>query len=64
MVKGFYNDVIKQLKKVGYYKVKGGKGSHEKWCHDGDLPTLTVPKNMLSRHTANGILSNAGLPKI
>ena len=64
MVKGFYDDVVKRLRKAGYYKVNGGKGSHQKWCHDGELPTQTVPKNMLSRHTANGILTDAGLEKI
>ncbi|UOA14533.1 type II toxin-antitoxin system HicA family toxin [Sulfitobacter dubius] len=63
MVKGFYNDVVAQLISAGYVVKKGGKGSHEKWKHK-TLPTLTVPRNMLSKHTANGILKDAGLPKL
>ena len=64
MVSGFYDQVVKLLKVAGYYKANGGKGSHEKWCHENGLPTQTVPKTILSRHTANGILKDAGLPKI
>lgn len=63
MVKGFYDTVVAMLADAGYQRGKGGKGSHEKWKHKV-LPTLTVPKNMLSRHTANGILKDAGLPKL
>ncbi|WP_413819680.1 type II toxin-antitoxin system HicA family toxin [Tateyamaria sp.] len=64
MVKGFYNDVVRMITEIGYYKIKkGGKGSHEKWAHE-TLPTVTVPHNMLSKHTANGILKDAGLTKL
>lgn len=63
MVKGFYNDVVSRLAEAGYVRKKGGKGSHEKWKHK-NLPVVTVPKNMLSKHTANGILKDAGLPKL
>ncbi|QIE44797.1 addiction module toxin, HicA family [Pseudohalocynthiibacter aestuariivivens] len=64
MVKGFYTEVVQRLEGIGYSKVKkGGKGSHEKWCHDA-LPTVTVPHNILSRHTANGILKDANLEKL
>lgn len=63
MVKGFYNDVVELLASAGYQMKKGGKGSHEKWKHKS-RPTLTVPRNMLSKHTANGILKDAGLPKL
>ena len=64
MVKGFYDEVVRALSAIGYRRIDGGKGSHENWYHDGDLPILVVPKNLLSRHTANGILKDAGLPKI
>lgn len=63
MVKGFYSDVVVRLIEAGYERKKGGKGSHEKWKHKS-LPTLTVPKNMLSKHTCNAILKDAGLPKL
>jgi predicted RNA binding protein YcfA (HicA-like mRNA interferase family) len=64
MAKGYYRDVTKLLSDLGYIKTNGGDGSHEKWISDDDnLPTLTVPFNMKSRHTANGITKDAGLGK-
>lgn len=42
--------------------MSGGKGSHEKWRHPGSEKTLVVPRTK-SRHTANDILKDAGLPK-
>jgi predicted RNA binding protein YcfA (HicA-like mRNA interferase family) len=56
---GFYKEVSDELGRLGFYKVNGGKGSHEKW-KIADGPTLTVPRNLKSRHTANGILKDAG----
>lgn len=61
MSEGFYKDVIKALKAHGYERIKGGKGSHEKW--NNTKQTLLVPKNCKSRHTANGIMNDAGLGK-
>jgi predicted RNA binding protein YcfA (HicA-like mRNA interferase family) len=60
MADGFYAAVVKELMRLGYYKRGNSKGSHEKWCHDGDRPTQIVPYNLKSRHTANGILKDAG----
>ena len=62
-MKGYYEDVVKKISAIGYYKANGGKGSHEKWCNDNGLATLTVPRGLVSKHTANGILKDAGLPK-
>jgi predicted RNA binding protein YcfA (HicA-like mRNA interferase family) len=42
--------------------VPGGKGSHEKWRQEETGRTLIVPHTK-SRHTANEILKDAGLPK-
>ncbi|MFN3815653.1 type II toxin-antitoxin system HicA family toxin [Brevundimonas sp.] len=42
--------------------VPGGKGSHEKWRHPDQTHALLVPRSK-SRHTANSILRQAGLPK-
>ncbi|ATQ41290.1 type II toxin-antitoxin system HicA family toxin [Caulobacter mirabilis] len=58
----FYPDLARLLAAAGWSRVPGGKGSHEKWRHDGSGRTLIVPR-MKSRHTANGILKDAGLPK-
>lgn len=60
MPDGFYKVVAKIITDLGYYKIKGGKGSHEKWYNDDHGITLTIPHNMRSRHTANGILKDAG----
>ncbi len=38
------------------------KGSHEKWVN-ADGRTLIVPRHLRSRHTANGILKDAGSPQ-
>ena len=60
-VKGFYDEVVRLLREAGYYNDGGSK--HQKWCHDDSKPTVTVPHNILSRHTANGILKDAGISK-
>jgi predicted RNA binding protein YcfA (HicA-like mRNA interferase family) len=62
MVDGFYKSVAKLLTTHQFYRVDGGKGSHEKWIDDAGT-TLTVPRNLMSRHTANGILKSAGVSK-
>ena len=61
MVKGYFDEVVRLLKEAGYYHDGGSK--HQKWCHDGDKPTVTVPHKILSRYTANGILKTAGIAK-
>jgi predicted RNA binding protein YcfA (HicA-like mRNA interferase family) len=39
-----------------------GKGDHDIWVtHEGKR--IVVPIHIKSRHTANGILKDAGLPK-
>ncbi|WP_371931666.1 MULTISPECIES: type II toxin-antitoxin system HicA family toxin [Roseovarius] len=50
--------MIKELKRLGYYKSGGSK--HPKWRHDGGRPAVMVPHKILSRHTAQGILDDAG----
>ena len=59
MPRGFYRDIVRLLGAHGFSKVSGGKGSHEKW-KNGEGLTLTVPRNLYSRHTANAILKSAG----
>jgi len=41
--------------------VKEGKGSHEIWASPLSEINFTFPKKVLSRHTANKILKDAGL---
>jgi predicted RNA binding protein YcfA (HicA-like mRNA interferase family) len=63
MVDGFYKDVCKELAAAGYTHVGNAKGSHEKWRHAAIGKIVIVPRNLKSRHTANGILKDAGLTK-
>lgn len=60
MVQGFYDEVVRLLKEVGYYHHGGSK--HQKWCHES-RPTVTVPHRIVSRHSANGILKDAKIGK-
>jgi predicted RNA binding protein YcfA (HicA-like mRNA interferase family) len=60
LVKGFYEDVVRELSRLGFVCVRGGKGSHEKWRLEAVNQTETVPYRLMSRHLANTILRNAG----
>lgn len=51
------------LKAAGYVFVRQGKGSHEIWHSPITLQNFPVPIGIPSRHTANAILRQAGLPK-
>jgi hypothetical protein len=57
---GFYEQLIAALKAGGYWLKGPGKGSHEKWTNGRVV--LIVPFNCYSRHTANAVLKEAGLP--
>lgn len=58
----YYPDIVRILTQAGWERAPGGKGSHEKWRHPGSTRTLIIPRTR-SRHTANDILKDAGLPK-
>ncbi|MBI5939458.1 MAG: type II toxin-antitoxin system HicA family toxin [Caulobacterales bacterium] len=58
----YYPELVQLLRAAGWRRISGGKGSHEKWRHPGSVKTLVVPRTK-SRHTANDILKDAGLPK-
>ena len=54
--------VKRLLKRAGWAKVRQGRSSHEQWQHsDNPNHTITVPSKIKSRHTANSVLSQAGL---
>lgn len=55
----FYREVTALLRTNGFQRIDGGKGSHEKWFNDVTRRLLIVPRNLKSRHTANGILKSA-----
>lgn len=59
MVDGYYKTVTKELRRLGFEYQRNSKGSHERWINAaGKL--LIVPRNLMARHTANGILKDAG----
>lgn len=51
------------LREAGCTFVRQGKGSHEIWHSPITRQNLPVPLKIPSRHTANAILRQAGLPK-
>lgn len=59
----FYKDIAALLLAAGFTRLRPGKGSHEIWRHAETGKRVTVPRSTKSRHTANEILKQAGLPK-
>ena len=62
-MKGYYAQVVAALKAAGWTKLRAGKGSHEIWADETGKRKVTVPFNCASRHTANGVMTGAGLDK-
>ena len=58
-----YRDLVAILRDNGCYPVRKGKGSHEIWYSPVSNCHVTVPRSTKSRHTANDVLKQAGLPK-
>jgi predicted RNA binding protein YcfA (HicA-like mRNA interferase family) len=59
----FYRDLIAILRAHGFEFLRAGKGSHEIWHNPATNRHVTVPRTTKSRHTANDVLKQAGLPK-
>lgn len=55
--------VKKMLRDHGCYPVRSGKGDHEIWYSPTSGINFPVDNAIKSRHTANGVLKQAGLPK-
>ncbi|MBI3514623.1 MAG: type II toxin-antitoxin system HicA family toxin [Proteobacteria bacterium] len=51
------------LREAGCFFVRAGKGSHEIWESPVTKRRFPVPIAIVSRHTANDVLKQAGLPK-
>lgn len=51
------------LRKNGCEFVRTGKGDHEMWKSPISRKSFPVDSKIKSRHTANAILKQAGLPK-
>ena len=57
---GYYSRVVETLRLQGFERVRQGKGSHEIRASIATGMKVTVPRNLRSHHTANGILRDAG----
>lgn len=62
MIEGFGKQTRDLLRKAGCTFLRHGKGDHDIWVTP-DGKRITVPVKLTKRHTANGILKSAGLPK-
>nr|WP_276082054.1 type II toxin-antitoxin system HicA family toxin [Methylobacterium sp. GC_Met_2] len=47
----------------GYRFFRSGRGDHEIWPHNETGRKVVVDSSIKSRHTANAVLKQAGLPK-
>ncbi|MCL4460151.1 MAG: type II toxin-antitoxin system HicA family toxin [Nitrospirae bacterium] len=56
-------DVKRALREHGCLPVRQGKGDHEIWFSPITNRHFPVDSRIKSRHTANGILKQAGIPK-
>jgi predicted RNA binding protein YcfA (HicA-like mRNA interferase family) len=63
MAATFDRELILLLEKAGCRSVRAGKGSHQIWYSPVTRRNFPVPTGIVSRHTANGVLKDAGLPK-
>lgn len=59
----FDGELRRLLRRAGCTFVRAGKGSHEIWYSPITDLRFPVPVGIVSRHTANGVLQQAGLPK-
>jgi len=63
MVRGFYAEIVKELKEAGCTLVRTGKGDHEIWFSPHTRRNVTVDRGSLSRHTANAVMKQAGIKR-
>ena len=59
----YAGDLKKILREAGCEIVRKGKGSHEIWHSPISGRNFPVQHKIKSRHTANAVLVQAGLPK-
>ena len=59
----FAREVLDRLRQAGYEFVRHGKGSHDIWRNRVTGKAVAIPHKIPSRHFANKLLKDAGLPK-
>ena len=63
MAKSLTPKLKKILTEAGCYFERSGKGDHEIWYSPITQRRFVVDSAIKSRHTANAVLKQAGLPK-
>ncbi|HIJ84134.1 MAG TPA: type II toxin-antitoxin system HicA family toxin [Magnetococcales bacterium] len=63
MPKSFTPDLKKNLRQFGCRFSRQGNGDHEIWYSPISGVHFVVDNKIISRHTANGVLKQAGLKK-
>ena len=63
MVSGYSAEVRTILREHDCHFVRRGKGAHEIWESPINGRRFTVDHTILSRHTANAVLKQAGIPE-
>jgi predicted RNA binding protein YcfA (HicA-like mRNA interferase family) len=56
-------ELVRLLRDAGCFHVRAGKGDHDIWESPLTGHRFPVDSKILSRHTANAVLKQAGLPK-
>lgn len=62
-MEGFAKPLRRLLLAAGCYLVRQGQGDHEVWFSPLSCRPFVVDNKIRSRHTANAVLKQAGLPK-
>lgn len=63
MGQSFTPELVRLLREAGCAFVRHGKGDHDIWYSPISRINFAVDNKIVSRHTANGVLKQAGLPK-
>ena len=63
LMANLYRSAIRVLKQHGCSFERPGRGDHEIWYSPVSDRRFTVDRSIKSRHTANEIMKQAGLPK-
>jgi len=61
MVQGYTKQLKAILGENGWSYLRRGKGDHEIWAHPDAPRPIVVDGKIMSRHTANAVLKQAGI---
>ena len=61
MVQGYSMHLKAILRRNGWRLLRSGKGDHEIWAHAERPKPVVIDNKIMSRHTANAVLKQAGI---